>query len=217
MIFYKSWSHCRTTAAPRFGAKNHTFLSQDNRLEQVFCSSLCIRSSLVISSRIELTLLPHTQDSLPWLPTLTSPEFQGAESTAAFPKCLTGTIRLSVSKTELNPPTACPPDLSPEPQHVKCRPQILEESLTLFSLAQSPLSLLITLKNSTFPSKRAHTGSDRVSASTSLPLGPDHRVLLPPLNCVTDRSSCLQTVLQMQSKSGHCTTYSEAASGLHHI
>lgn len=77
--------------------------------------------------------------------------------------------------------------------------------MTPFSLAQSPLSLLITLKNSTFPSQRAHTGSDRVSASTSLPLGPDHRVLLPPLNCVTDRSSCLQTILQMQSKLGHCT------------
>ena len=34
----------------------------------------------------ELTLLPHTQDSLTWFPTLTSPKFQGAESTAPFPQ-----------------------------------------------------------------------------------------------------------------------------------
>lgn len=70
----------------------------------------------------ELTLLPHTQDSLTWFSTLTSPEFQGAEPTASFPRMSnrhnqTQRVQNRASESTHSLSTC----LSPEPQHVKCK------------------------------------------------------------------------------------------------
>lgn len=153
----------------------------------------------------ELAFLPHTQDSLTWFSTLTSPEFQDAEPAASFPQMPNRhnqTQRVQ-NRTSESTDSLSTPSQSRAPTCNVQAPNL--GILDSFLFGTAPLSLLIALKNSTFPIQRAHTGSDRVSALTSLPLGPDHRVLLPPLNCVTDRSSCFQTILQMQSKLGHCT------------
>ena len=114
----------------------------------------------------ELAFLPHTQDSLTWFSTLTSPEFQDAEPTASFPQM---------------------PNRHNQTQRVQNRTSESTHSLSTPSQSRAPTcnvqapnlggipdSFLFgtdsteSIKSSPFPSQRAHTGSDRVSALTSL-------------------------------------------------
>ena len=152
----------------------------------------------------ELAFLPHTQDSLTWFSTMTSPEFQDAEPTASFPQMPNRhnqTQRVQ-NRTSESTHSLSTPSQSRAPT---CNVQApnLGGILDSFLFGTDSTESINSFEELHLPKLMC---THRIWLCLSIYFAlPDHRVLLPPLNCVTDRSSCFQTILQMQSKLGHCT------------